>query len=163
MKNKYVGMLILGMAIIFFFLALSFNNALNSIVNTTCTHGSSCPMNVTLKTQEIISYSLIGLLIVVGVLITFFMKDEQTTIIKHEGRESGITPEEKMEKLNNLDERERKVMDIILREKGSAYQSDLIKETGLNKVKITRILDKLEGRNLIERKRRGMANIVISK
>ncbi|MBI4983154.1 MarR family transcriptional regulator [Candidatus Woesearchaeota archaeon] len=54
-------------------------------------------------------------------------------------------------------------MNLVLREQGSAYQSDLIKETRLTKVKVTRILDKLEGRGLIERKRRGMTNIVILK
>ena len=33
----------------------------------------------------------------------------------------------------------------------------------LNKVKITRILDKLEGMGILERKRRGMTNVVILK
>ncbi|MBU0580986.1 MAG: hypothetical protein KKA19_07390, partial [Candidatus Margulisbacteria bacterium] len=104
MKNKYIGILIIGMAVLFFILVLSFNNALDTIVNTSCTHGDTCPMHTTLKTQEIISYSLIGLLMVVGAFIAFFMKDEQTTIIKHEGRKSELTPEEKEEKLNNLED-----------------------------------------------------------
>lgn len=36
-------------------------------------------------------------------------------------------------------------------------------KTGLTKVKVTRILDRLEGREIIERKRRGMTNVVILK
>jgi len=36
-----------------------------------------------------------------------------------------------------------------------------VEETGFTKVKITRILDSLEGNGLIERKRRGMTNIII--
>lgn len=51
----------------------------------------------------------------------------------------------------------------IIKEKESIYQSDLIKETGFSKVKITRILDKLESKNLIERKRRGMTNVIFLK
>jgi uncharacterized membrane protein len=43
------------------------------------------------------------------------------------------------------------------------FQSDIIEKTKLNKVKITRILDSLEAQNLIERKRRGMTNLVILK
>jgi DNA-binding MarR family transcriptional regulator len=163
MKNKYVGYLIVGVTAIFSFVVISFNYALNNIVNTSCTHGIACPMHATVLTQEIISYSLMALLFIVGLFMIFFMKDEQTTIIKHENVKNELTPEEKKEKLNNLDEEERKIMDIILRENGSKYQSDLIKETNLTKVKVTRILDKLEGRNLIERKRRGMTNIVISR
>ena len=54
-------------------------------------------------------------------------------------------------------------MELLLHGQGSAYQSDLIKETQLTKVKITRILDHLEGKQLIERKRRGMTNIIILK
>jgi uncharacterized membrane protein len=40
------------------------------------------------------------------------------------------------------------------------YQSDLVKETKLTKVKITRILDKMEAKKIIKRQRRGMTNIV---
>ena len=46
---------------------------------------------------------------------------------------------------------------------GSAYQSDLIKATGYSKVKVTRILDKMESKGIVERKRRGMANIIVMK
>jgi uncharacterized membrane protein len=43
------------------------------------------------------------------------------------------------------------------------FQSDLVEGTGMQKVKITRLLDRLEGLKLIERKRRGMTNVVILK
>ena len=43
------------------------------------------------------------------------------------------------------------------------YQSDVMKELELSKVKVTRILDRLEGKGILERKRRGMTNIVILK
>ena len=41
------------------------------------------------------------------------------------------------------------------------FQSDIAEKTGFDKVKVTRVLDRLEGKQLIERKRRGMTNIVI--
>tara|TARA_B100000315_G_C14511755_1_gene557294 strand:- start:359 stop:859 length:501 start_codon:yes stop_codon:yes gene_type:complete len=62
-----------------------------------------------------------------------------------------------------LDNDEKKIHSILEQNDGSYYQSDLIKETGLSKVKITRILDKMEGKNIIDRKRRGMTNIIILK
>src|SRR3989338_5578632 len=44
---------------------------------------------------------------------------------------------------------------------GSIYQSELIRESGLSKVKVTRILDRMEGKHALTRQRRGMTNIVV--
>ena len=139
---------------------MSFNNALETIVSTSCTHGSSCPMHVTLQNQKIISYSLIGLLVLIGIIISYFMKDEKVVVKPHKQKE--ISAEERKQKLEHLGDEERKIMDLVLREEGSIYQSDIIKEVNLSKVRVTRILDKLEGKGLIERKRRGMTNIIIA-
>lgn len=63
--------------------------------------------------------------------------------------------------LSKLDDEEKTIYNLLKLKEGSIYQSDLIKETGFSKVKTTRILDKLEGKKIIDRKRRGMTNIVI--
>ena len=65
--------------------------------------------------------------------------------------------------VSKLDEEEKKVYDLLKKNEGSLYQSDLIKETEFSKVRITRILDKMASKGIIERKRRGMTNIVILK
>ncbi|MFC1768658.1 helix-turn-helix transcriptional regulator [Nanoarchaeota archaeon] len=156
MKNKHVGLLIIGITLIFFLVVVSFNSALQSIVNTTCTHGAACPMHVTLRTQEFISYSLMGIVFIVGLFIALFMKDDQK-------RPSEISDKERKKKLKKLDREEKKIMNVVMASEGSVYQSDIIKETEFSKVKVTRILDKLEGRGLIDRKRRGMTNIIIQK
>ncbi|MBI5065168.1 hypothetical protein HZA97_02925 [Candidatus Woesearchaeota archaeon] len=62
---------------------------------------------------------------------------------------------------SKLDKEEKQICELLSKSEGSMYQSDLIKETGHSKVKITRILDKLEARKIIDRKRRGMTNIII--
>ncbi|MFH1396275.1 MAG: MarR family transcriptional regulator [archaeon] len=161
MKNRYVGYLIIIITFVFFIIVMSFNQALATIVNTTCTHGAACPMQITLRTQQWISYSLMGLLAIVGVFVSFFLKDTTSAIKEKDSKE--LSEKEKKEKLNDLDDKEREIMNIILREKGSVYQSDIVKEVSASKVKITRVLDKLEGKGLIERKRRGMTNIVVLK
>ena len=163
MKNRQVGFLVIGIAVVFFLVVMSFNNALDTIVNTTCTHGEMCPMHITLKTQKAVSYSLIGLLIGVGAFVSFLMKDE--TIIREvkESNKRELSEEDKKNKLNDLEGPEKEVMNIILKEDGSVYQSDIVKETSQSKVKVTRVLDRLEGKGLIERKRRGMTNVVVLK
>jgi uncharacterized membrane protein len=65
---------------------------------------------------------------------------------------------------SSLNDIEAQIYNFIKENKGSVYQSEIVTETGLNKVKVTRILDKLEHNDgIIERKRRGMANIVVLK
>ena len=63
--------------------------------------------------------------------------------------------------LSKLDGEEKRIYVLLKENEGSMYQSDMIKETELSKVNITRILDKMEGKKILERKRRGMTNIVV--
>ncbi len=63
--------------------------------------------------------------------------------------------------VSKLDEEEKRVYELLKFKDGSMYQSDLVKEVGWSKVQVTRVLDKLEGKGILERKRRGMTNIVI--
>ena len=65
--------------------------------------------------------------------------------------------------LSKLDEDEKKIYDLLKSKEGSIYQTDLIKETDFSKVKVSRLLDKMEQRGILERKRRGMTNIVVLK
>ncbi|PIN91750.1 hypothetical protein COU61_01900 [Candidatus Pacearchaeota archaeon CG10_big_fil_rev_8_21_14_0_10_35_13] len=55
------------------------------------------------------------------------------------------------------------ICDEAIEGDGTLFQSDLVDKSGFDKVKVTRILDKLEGKGFIERKRRGMSNVVILK
>jgi len=49
----------------------------------------------------------------------------------------------------------------LLKENNAMFQSSLMEKLEIGKVKATRLLDKLEAKQLIERKRRGMNNIVV--
>ena len=48
-----------------------------------------------------------------------------------------------------------------MEEHRTIFQADLIEKTGFGKAKMTRILDRLEGKGFVERKRRGMTNVVV--
>jgi len=58
---------------------------------------------------------------------------------------------------------EAKAFDAITQSNGMIFQNELVEKLALSKVKVTRILDKLEGKGLVERRRRGMTNIIILK
>ncbi len=64
--------------------------------------------------------------------------------------------------IDRLEGDEKRVVEYIL-EKGPAYQGVIAKELGISKVRMTRILDRLEAKGLVERKRHGMTNLVVLK
>ena len=61
-----------------------------------------------------------------------------------------------------LDEIEKKAVSLLRKEEGM-FQKTLMEELGVGKVKMTRMLDKLEAKQIVERKRRGMNNFVVLK
>ncbi len=65
--------------------------------------------------------------------------------------------------VGTLDEDERTIYTLLKNREGSMYQSDLIRETGMSKVQMTRVLDKMAGKKIVDRARRGMTNIVVLK
>ena len=152
MKNKQVGILLIGVSILIGFIIFSFNKALKDIVSTSCSHGSECAMWGTIELQTNISMGLV-LFILIGGLYLFFSREKIKSIEKTENKNI----------LKKLNEDEKFVLDKIKESEGSIFQSELVEKTEFNKVKITRILDRLEGLKIIERKRRGMTNIVILK
>ena len=160
MKNKNVGYLIAGIAIIIGFIILIFNLGLKNIVGATCTHGSSCSMYDTIATQTYLSLAIAGVILVIG-LFLIFSKEETRIITKT--KKIHVEKKRKPIDYSKLDKDEKIIVKIIEDAEGTIFQSDLVEKTEFDKVKVSRILDKLEGRQLIERKRRGMTNVVVLK
>lgn len=162
MENRKVGYLIMGMAAVIGIIVLLFNNSLKGIVASTCVHGPSCSMYSNIRTQTIISMVLVGAILIIG-LVLIFSKEKEKIIVKTKKIRDEFAEKLKEEKENNLkllNKEERTVYGILIKEK-SMFQADLVDKSGFSKVKITRILDKLENKSLIDRKRRGMNNLVI--
>ncbi len=72
--------------------------------------------------------------------------------------------EQKEYDITKLNSEEKKVFYFIKENKDKVvYQSNIVKHFNFPKSKISRILDKLEQTDIIERKRRGMTNIILLK
>lgn len=56
---------------------------------------------------------------------------------------------------------EREVYEAVLEEDGVLAQSEIVDRTDLSKATVSRTLDGLESKELVERKRRGMGNVVL--
>jgi len=165
MKNKQVGFLVIGIAVVIAIIVFLFNNAMINIANTSCAHGSSCAMYGQIKTQTYVSGAIILIIFIIGLVLVFSKESEKIIFKKIKPiREAELKPKKFSKKsLDGLEDNEKKVMNLLLENNGSMFQSEVVSKTGMNKVKVTRILDSLEVRGLIERKRRGMTNIVMLK
>lgn len=154
MRSRTAGLLIIGIAALIGFIIFMFTNALTEIVATSCGHGETCPMWQTIDIQRNIGLGILLFVVIIGLYLIFFVKDQSVT----------ETPSKAQKKPpKDLDPDEKALFNIIVDSEGTIFQSDLVEKSDYTKVKVTRILDKLEGKALIERKRRGMTNIVILK
>ena len=167
MKNRAVGVLVIAIAILIGFIILSFNMAMSDIISSACTHGDTCPMWGTIDFQTNVSLGVMCFIIIIGLYLIFFGRDEKIVTrirkIKPQFEPKKLTKESYQKIMRGLNGDEKKIFVKIIDNKGTFLQSDLVKGTKFSKVKITRILDKLEGKGLVERRRRGMSNVIILK
>jgi uncharacterized membrane protein len=154
MENKKVGWIIVGIAALMAGIVLIFNLGLKKIVGQTCTHGSSCSMYNTITIQTWVSLFIILVILVIGIAI-MYSKPKEKIIVKK------IKEKKKKLDLSGLEKNEKKLIDILQEENGGMFQADLMEKMEIGKVGMTRLLDKLEAKQIVERKRRGMNNIVI--
>tara|TARA_Y100000310_G_C20547598_1_gene746369 strand:+ start:590 stop:1063 length:474 start_codon:yes stop_codon:yes gene_type:complete len=156
MENKYVGYILIAVSIILIVNIISISSIFNNSNNNFCT-ADSCPYHNSFNKIIYLSISTVGLLIITGIVL-IKSKPEEKTIIK----EVEIEKPKKEINTKELTNDEKETLRLI-QENKAIFQADLIEKTGYGKVKMTRIIDRLEGKDIVERKRRGMTNIVVMK
>jgi len=159
MENKNVGYLLLGLSIVIIFIIFLFNSALSQIISSSCTMAGhdNCIMEQTLKEQTYLSIGITAIVIIVGLFLILTKPNERIVIRKIKDK----IIEKKID-LSKFRAEEKQVYKLVA-EQGAIFQADLIEKTGFGKAKVTRIIDRLEGHSLVERKRRGMTNVVVLK
>ena len=158
MKNKNVGWLIVGISIFIGIIILLFNFGVTDIINATCSHGPTCEMYDSVKLQTGISLAIALVVLIIG-LFLIFSKEQEKIILKTRI----IKAKRKTISLKGLDKKEKKTIKILQKKNGAIFQRTLMERLEIGKVGTTRLLDKLEAKQIIERKRRGMNNIVVLK
>jgi len=161
MDNKKVGLLLLGVSALIIVIILLFNNALKDVANAGCSMDAgdkdSCPMYNNISVQTYLSLGITALIVLISLIFMFSKPHEKIVVRK--------IKEKKVEKkidVSELKPEEKAVLKLI-QENKAVFQADLIEKTGFGKAKMTRVIDRLEGRGFVERKRRGMTNIVVLK
>jgi len=173
MNNKYVGNLLISISVIVGFVFLVFG------ISASILAGKSILLSIQI---------VLGLLMFLGIavlgssirdkkekkytdlpeieIIKFATEDPEAieTPIEEIKEVSPIVKEKKPVSKKGLNDEEKKVIKFLKKaEENEMMQADLIKKVKVTKVKMTRILKKLEDKNLILKKRIGMNNIIVLK
>lgn len=153
MKNRNVGFLVVGISVVIIAIIILFSIGVTSILDETCTHGPTCTMYESLSLQTWLSIIIAGVVFIIG-LFLIFSKEEKEIIVKT------IKQKKKKLDLTGLSSYEKQAVKIV-QESGGIFQADLMEKLGIGKVGLTRLLDKLEAKQIVERKRRGMNNFIV--
>ena len=164
MENKHVGWLLIGISLFVGIMLFFFSHTTKNVLDNSCliiAAGYACPAYAALDNQMYFALSIVGILILVGIFL-ILSKPEEKTIEKTIIKEIEKKVKSRKIEISKLSSEEKKVIQLLSENK-AMFQSDLVEKSNINKVKMSRLLDRLERDGLIERKRRGMQNIVILK
>jgi uncharacterized membrane protein len=156
-NTRYVGVILIILSLILFLIMYNFSNTMLEIIDSgeigSCQAYETCP-HVMVLNQAYLGYFLALVIFIIGVFMLIFGG-------KPERAEGGKGRWENV--LKTLAGEEKDVYEKIVGADGVIFQSDLVEKLGFPKAKVSRILDKMEAKGLLERKRRGMANAVVLK
>jgi len=152
MKNRQLGLIVAIAGILLLVLIVSLVPVIQTAQMEGCVcsdseEGGICPHEDNLPYQIYLG----GGISVIMFVLSYFLFTK-----KEPSKKKIVIPKD-------LTKEEKSIIDEIIKSDGLIFQSDLVEKLKISKVKVTRILDKLEARGLIERRRRGMTNAVIIK
>src|SRR3989338_3850872 len=155
--NKKIGVIISVISIALLFILASFSIKIAKIEAVACIHpgGGQCPITAHIHSASYAGAALLVVIFILGIKIS--LKSAASEKMRKE-----LGDKAKM-LVKALKSDEKKAYELIISSQGAVFQSELVEKMGYSKVKVSRILDKLEGKNLIERRRRGLANMVLIK
>jgi uncharacterized membrane protein len=155
--EKRVGLILMILSVIIFIIALTGKLNSDNVISIYSNQTGSCYLEGTcLHEQFNITFIVLGIIagavFVIGFIIFFLNQKKQEIKQKTiKTTKISLTPEQK--RLYNL-----------LKEAGAPmFQGELVEKSGMNKVRVSRVLDKMEMLGVIERRRHGMSNYVLLK
>jgi uncharacterized membrane protein len=155
-KNSYIGIGLITIAIVLAFIVSSLRVVEAQAQANACGMPlEECPHAKNLPPEIYAGYSISVMIGLIGVYL--IMGDFRSAKIKSQSSEQfGRVA-------SALKGDEKKLYDLVASSDGVMFQSDLVEKSGLQKVKVSRVLDRLEAQGMLERRRRGMSNVVVLK
>lgn len=156
-SNKWFGIAISAISIAIMVILLSFSIKIAKIELAQCIHpnGGQCPITAHIPLASYVGAALLIIAFMLGIKVSLSSKAAEKMQKEVSDKAKTLA--------NALRGDEKKAYETIIASKGAIFQSELVEKMGYSKVKVSRILDRLEGQNLIERRRRGLANMILIK
>ena len=97
-----------------------------------------------------------GSCFILGASLVYLLQNHDTKTVTQPGKWDEL--------IKSLeDDDESCLVQIVVDNDGTVFQSQLVEESGFSKSKVSIVLDRLEARGILERRRHGMSNAVILK
>lgn len=156
-NTKYIGAILIALGVVLSIVIYLSSQAMLKIADMehggSCQSSETCP-HVTVLTLTYPGYFVSLSMIIIGIFLVIFggsPEKQASNESKWQERSKTLKPDEK------------EAFDILASAGGVMFQSELAEKTGFPKAKLSRVLDRLEARGLLERKRRGMTNAIVLK
>lgn len=159
LSAKQIGLAMIAFAVMNFFTILALTENIRELNAVVCSN-YTLPPAISALIYNLPIPSVIGIIIDIclGLFGLFLLLTE-----KHTHKVESERQDKWKKIVKELSGEDKLLYEIIGSSGGAIYQSQLVEKSAMNKVRVTRILDKLEARGLIERKRRGMTNLITLK
>ncbi len=153
MENKILGLVLVAVSIAMFIVTSSFTIELNISMQEGCEGCSAgvCPHAGNLPWQSYAGFGVSFLILAMG---------SHLIVSYSRGRLADLKIGQETRRMAKALKR---VFGLVAESDGVMLQSELVEKSGFPKVKVTRIPDRLECLGLLERRRRGMSNVVVLK
>lgn len=153
--GRELGGIVVLVSVLMAFFVVSYVNTLIDLTQESCTCGDTCGMKQ-YETPPIVYAGIVGVSLIFFVGVYLMIKGGNLN-------EGGDRKEEWGKILGTLEVDEKSIYQQLVDENGAIFQSELVEKSGLSKVKVSRTLDKLEAKGHLERRRRGLTNIIVLK
>lgn len=157
MNNKIIGYILIIVVIITGVFIYIFHSAIHDITYDTITQKPECSENLKIIDTHSdyhlhVTNFLLVMLLLCGIYFAFIENLKiNKNIVKNK--------KENFDEIKKtLTDNEIKIFDILVKNNGVILQSELVKESKLSKVNITRALEKLQNKKIIIKQRFGMTN-----
>jgi|YelNatPaOPRAMG01_1025707.scaffolds.fasta_scaffold196255_2 hypothetical protein len=158
---NYIGILLIVTSVAFFIIMRNFSVEMLQLIDrehtTSCYSYEVCP-HVAVLNQAYIGYGISALILGIGFFLLFY----GNKLIRR-GIETSENKRRWEENIKALTGDEKKIYEMLMAANGVMFQSEIVERLGFPKAKVSRILDRMEASNLVERKRRGMTNAIVLK
>ncbi len=152
---KNIGIFLIVVGVVLFLVTVSFTESLikaNEMLHASCPLSSNICPYTGFPIQSAMAFIVDLAILTSGLYLVSNSKKYEKVEIEGKKKFDGI--------IHSLNGDDKKLFEMVVNE-NAVFQSELVEKSGFPKSKVTRILDRLEGRGLVERKRRGLTNVIM--